>query len=201
MHVVHMPCMSCSCLHLAFSMGHPLSGATLPSRLTTVSLGSPRLPPSVPGACPCLSTLSPASVKAVYGCCMWLSVTTPGPSCYVEDDAGGPVLDASPAICSLLTGHSSCGFVCVCVRAQSLSVAPQAVKCMMPLLCLCHANPLVMFAPAGQTTSMSPWPVPLPPRSMAVRLVPSTSPTLSCWWVPENAPCCQNHCSVHLLCR
>jgi hypothetical protein len=33
-----------------------------------------------------------------------------GPSCYVEDHAGGPVLDASPAICQGLFGLSSCGW-------------------------------------------------------------------------------------------
>lgn len=56
-----------------------------------------------------------------YGCGAYLNICRSGkcvksytvdygPSCYVEDDAGGPVLDASPAICSLLTGHSSCGW-------------------------------------------------------------------------------------------
>lgn len=33
-----------------------------------------------------------------------------GPSCFVENDAGGPVLDASPAVCQKLTGGSSCGW-------------------------------------------------------------------------------------------
>lgn len=33
-----------------------------------------------------------------------------GPSCFVERDAGGPVLDASPAVCQALTGGSSCGY-------------------------------------------------------------------------------------------
>ena len=33
-----------------------------------------------------------------------------GPSCFVEDDAGGPVIDASPAVCQALTGGSSCGW-------------------------------------------------------------------------------------------
>ncbi len=33
-----------------------------------------------------------------------------GPSCFVENDAGGPVLDASPAVCQSLTGGTSCGW-------------------------------------------------------------------------------------------
>ncbi|MCL4419283.1 hypothetical protein M1146_04240 [Patescibacteria group bacterium] len=31
-------------------------------------------------------------------------MTDYGPSCFVERDAGGPVLDASPAVCHALTG-------------------------------------------------------------------------------------------------
>ena len=38
------------------------------------------------------------------GRCIKAYVVDYGPSCFVENDAGGPVLDASPAICSGLTG-------------------------------------------------------------------------------------------------
>jgi len=37
-------------------------------------------------------------------------VTDYGPSCFVERDAGGAVLDASPSVCESLTGHTSCGW-------------------------------------------------------------------------------------------
>jgi len=44
------------------------------------------------------------------GKCVKLAVTDYGPSCFVENDAGGPVLDASPSVCQALTGGSSCGW-------------------------------------------------------------------------------------------
>lgn len=44
------------------------------------------------------------------GTCVKLRVTDYGPSCFVENDAGGPVLDASPSVCKSLTGHDSCGW-------------------------------------------------------------------------------------------
>lgn len=44
------------------------------------------------------------------GNCVKLVVTDYGPSCFVENDAGGPVLDASPATCHALTGGNSCGW-------------------------------------------------------------------------------------------
>ena len=37
-------------------------------------------------------------------------MTDYGPSCFVENNAGGPVLDASPATCHALTGSTSCGW-------------------------------------------------------------------------------------------
>ena len=42
--------------------------------------------------------------------CVKVAVVDYGPSCFVEDDAGGPVIDASPAVCQALTGGSSCGW-------------------------------------------------------------------------------------------
>ena len=42
--------------------------------------------------------------------CVQATVVDYGPSCYVEDEAGGPVIDASPAVCQALTGGSSCGW-------------------------------------------------------------------------------------------
>lgn len=42
--------------------------------------------------------------------CVKAAVVDYGPSCFVEDDAGGPVIDASPAVCQALTGGSSCGW-------------------------------------------------------------------------------------------
>jgi len=42
--------------------------------------------------------------------CVHVRVTDYGPSCFVERDAGGPVLDASPSVCESLTGHTSCGW-------------------------------------------------------------------------------------------
>ena len=42
--------------------------------------------------------------------CVKVIVRDYGPSCFVENDAGGPVLDASPAVCKELTGGSSCGW-------------------------------------------------------------------------------------------
>jgi len=42
--------------------------------------------------------------------CVHLKVTDYGPSCFVENDAGGAVLDASPDVCRDLTGASSCGW-------------------------------------------------------------------------------------------
>jgi len=42
--------------------------------------------------------------------CAKVAVVDYGPSCFVEDDAGGPVLDASPAVCQALTGGTSCGW-------------------------------------------------------------------------------------------
>merc|ERR1711934_916870 len=44
------------------------------------------------------------------GKCVKVRVTDYGPSCFVENDAGGPVLDASPAVCRALTGGGSCGW-------------------------------------------------------------------------------------------
>jgi hypothetical protein len=44
------------------------------------------------------------------GTCVKVAVTDYGPSCFVENDAGGPVLDASPYVCQALTGGSSCGW-------------------------------------------------------------------------------------------
>ena len=37
-------------------------------------------------------------------------MTDYGPSCFVEKDAKGPVLDASPTVCKHLTGSASCGW-------------------------------------------------------------------------------------------
>jgi hypothetical protein len=37
-------------------------------------------------------------------------VTDYGPSCFVEDNANFPVLDASFAVCEVFTGGSSCGW-------------------------------------------------------------------------------------------
>jgi hypothetical protein len=42
--------------------------------------------------------------------CVKVAVTDYGPSCFVENDAGGPVLDASPYVCRALTGGGSCGW-------------------------------------------------------------------------------------------
>ena len=42
--------------------------------------------------------------------CVKAVVIDYGPSCFVEDDAGGPVLDSSPAVCKALTGGSSGGW-------------------------------------------------------------------------------------------
>lgn len=42
--------------------------------------------------------------------CVRAVVTDYGPSCFVENDAKGPVLDASPAVCKALTGGGSCGW-------------------------------------------------------------------------------------------
>jgi len=42
--------------------------------------------------------------------CVTVRVTDYGPSCFVETNAGGPVLDASPAVCQSLFGSSSCGW-------------------------------------------------------------------------------------------
>jgi len=44
------------------------------------------------------------------GKCVKTAVTDYGPSCFVEKDAKGPVLDASPKVCESLTGGSSCGW-------------------------------------------------------------------------------------------
>jgi len=44
------------------------------------------------------------------GKCLTARVTDYGPSCFVENDAGNAVLDASPSVCSSLTGSSSCGW-------------------------------------------------------------------------------------------
>lgn len=44
------------------------------------------------------------------GNCVKSRVTDYGPGCWVENDAGGPILDAGPALCQNLTGHSSCGW-------------------------------------------------------------------------------------------
>ncbi len=42
--------------------------------------------------------------------CVKVTVVDYGPSCFVENDAGGPVLDASPAVCRAITGGGSCGW-------------------------------------------------------------------------------------------
>jgi hypothetical protein len=42
--------------------------------------------------------------------CVKVVVVDYGPSCFVENDAGGPVLDASPSVCQAISGHSSCGW-------------------------------------------------------------------------------------------
>mmetsp|Transcript_9926 Transcript_9926/g.26244 ORF Transcript_9926/g.26244 Transcript_9926/m.26244 type:complete len:239 (-) Transcript_9926:97-813(-) len=42
--------------------------------------------------------------------CVKTRVVDYGPACPVEDLAGGPVLDASPAVCLALTGGRSCGW-------------------------------------------------------------------------------------------
>jgi len=42
--------------------------------------------------------------------CIKLRVSDYGPSCFVEQRAGGPVLDASPNVCSYFTGSVSCGW-------------------------------------------------------------------------------------------
>ena len=42
--------------------------------------------------------------------CVKVTVVDYGPSCFVEDDAGGPVLDASPSVCRAITGGGSCGW-------------------------------------------------------------------------------------------
>jgi len=44
------------------------------------------------------------------GKCVKVTVTDYGPSCFVENNAGGPVLDASPSVCQALTGSTSCGW-------------------------------------------------------------------------------------------
>jgi len=44
------------------------------------------------------------------GKCVTARVTDYGPSCFVENDAGGAVLDSSPGVCQALTGASSCGW-------------------------------------------------------------------------------------------
>jgi hypothetical protein len=40
-----------------------------------------------------------STYSVLAGKCVKLRVTDYGPSCFVENDAGGPVLDASPAVC------------------------------------------------------------------------------------------------------
>lgn len=42
--------------------------------------------------------------------CVSLKVIDAGPACFVEDDAGGPVIDGSYAACQHFTGSSSCGY-------------------------------------------------------------------------------------------
>jgi len=44
------------------------------------------------------------------GKCLTAIVTDAGPANWVENDAGGPIIDASPQVCSYLTGGSSCGW-------------------------------------------------------------------------------------------
>eukprot|EP00054_Salpingoeca_dolichothecata_P031598 m.264019 g.264019 ORF g.264019 m.264019 type:complete len:179 (-) comp27426_c0_seq1:95-631(-) len=44
------------------------------------------------------------------GRCLKAKVIDAGPNKYVEEDAGMPIIDASPAVCEYLTGHSSCGW-------------------------------------------------------------------------------------------
>jgi len=44
------------------------------------------------------------------GKCSNLKVIDGGPACYVENNAGGPVIDASYSMCQSCTGSTSCGW-------------------------------------------------------------------------------------------
>jgi hypothetical protein len=44
------------------------------------------------------------------GKCVNAKVIDAGPAYWVEEDAGKAIIDASPAVCSYISGHSSCGW-------------------------------------------------------------------------------------------
>lgn len=48
--------------------------------------------------------------KSPFATCLKLTVVDYGPSCFVDNDAGGSVLDASTAVCKYITGGTSCGW-------------------------------------------------------------------------------------------
>jgi hypothetical protein len=51
---------------------------------------------------------APPNLRATQ--CVVAAVVDFGPGCSVDDDAGGPVVDASPNVCLHLFGTSSCGW-------------------------------------------------------------------------------------------
>jgi len=65
------------------------------------------------------------------GKCVNAQVMDAGPANWVEDDAGMPIIDASPAVCSYLFGYSSCGWsdrlLITAVRTSETTVGPVRV--------------------------------------------------------------------------